>query len=661
MAFDDNPIVDDNSKRSEESEHAVRHFFNRKSGFLCRDELPDLGVDLDVELIEENSTMSAFKFAIQIKSTAKATYITKDEESFISFSFKPSRLRYLAQRTPGCGLIILYDESAEVLFFDYIEDIITRVQASKEDESWKDQLTVNIHFPVSNKITPTIVQRIYDKFLQRKRNHDLLLQDHGESYHLPVYGKPNDPINLTVEELEENGSILINNQEFKLLHFALSGLKRGEIRKSKLLCLYAAVAYSEIGDVIEAKYYLSRCKQFRETYSPSDKELLLLIGPRVDFISGEISLTEYGKKMDLLFNEVKNPLNILNVKLNLMYLKVLDRIRNGKYTVEFDVELKSIFSEIEQLEIKEENRNALIIQHSDIVLNYTNAFLSKNVIRQRIREKLNYELSDQEKEELITRYFELRELPISYLEKVFNYSNETQNDILKSNVLFRLANYFLITHLCLVFIKESPPLTYELKKQYLNHVNNLFIVFNVFIEEKRKREAHLSLNFSLDLRKLFSLEYGQALIDEDENETIKLIEQIEFETGMKKYNSHVEEAFHHFESINQLTQEDLLLRSSDQDIEKFAHTILEVYQLPEDRLINIIAELKNYKKFHEACKNPDLDLLQDLSHNSSIETSYKYPPKYIIRNMKTGLKTLPSTDIDELLEAFKDVLNEGVE
>jgi hypothetical protein len=68
MSFYDDPIVDDNSKRSEESVNAVISLFTRKNGFITRPDNTDYGVDLEAELILEGKGASSQKFPIQIKS-----------------------------------------------------------------------------------------------------------------------------------------------------------------------------------------------------------------------------------------------------------------------------------------------------------------------------------------------------------------------------------------------------------------------------------------------------------------------------------------------------------------------------------------------------------------------------------------------------------------
>ncbi|MFC2152916.1 DUF4365 domain-containing protein, partial [Bacteroidota bacterium] len=121
MTFFDNPIVDESSKISEESVLHVKGLFSRKNRFISREETPDYGVDLDVELIKNNGA-SGLKFAIQIKSSKNLKYI--NQSSVVSFKFKTSRLGYLSRRKPAYGIIIVYDDNTQIAYFEYVETII---------------------------------------------------------------------------------------------------------------------------------------------------------------------------------------------------------------------------------------------------------------------------------------------------------------------------------------------------------------------------------------------------------------------------------------------------------------------------------------------------------------------------------------------------------
>ena len=87
MSFFDSPTVDDNAKKSEESVLKVKGIFTKRNGFINREENPDYGVDLDVELVLEAHHASSQKFAVQIKSTGKVSTVSKDGHKYISLSF----------------------------------------------------------------------------------------------------------------------------------------------------------------------------------------------------------------------------------------------------------------------------------------------------------------------------------------------------------------------------------------------------------------------------------------------------------------------------------------------------------------------------------------------------------------------------------------------
>ncbi len=92
MAFTDDPKIDKNAERSEESVLFVKQLMNLKTGFLCREEHPDYGVDLDVELKNETEGVSGKQFAIQIKSTESVKVINESGDKYVSLKFKTSRL-----------------------------------------------------------------------------------------------------------------------------------------------------------------------------------------------------------------------------------------------------------------------------------------------------------------------------------------------------------------------------------------------------------------------------------------------------------------------------------------------------------------------------------------------------------------------------------------
>ena len=145
MAFDDYPIVDENSKLSEGSVTVVKAFFSQKYNFINREPRPDYGVDLDIEIIVDGKKASGWEFSIQIKSDKEVKIVSHDEKDFVSFQFQTSRLNYLCQKSPGYGLVIMFDEQKNTCYYDYVEVIVNRLTQHRKSEDWKKNENVNIN------------------------------------------------------------------------------------------------------------------------------------------------------------------------------------------------------------------------------------------------------------------------------------------------------------------------------------------------------------------------------------------------------------------------------------------------------------------------------------------------------------------------------------
>ena len=129
MGFFDNPIVDKNAERSDESVIKSQLLFSLKNGFNSHsvDGSKDYGVDIYSEIIDLSGATGNL-FPIQIKSTRKAQFIIKDSIKYFTLTFPTSRLGYLSRHTPNYGIIVLYNESDETLYYDYLWEIYNRIR-----------------------------------------------------------------------------------------------------------------------------------------------------------------------------------------------------------------------------------------------------------------------------------------------------------------------------------------------------------------------------------------------------------------------------------------------------------------------------------------------------------------------------------------------------
>jgi hypothetical protein len=294
MSFYDDPIVDDNSKRSEESVNVVKSLFTRKNGFISREEIPDYGVDLDIELILASVGASSQKFPVQIKSAIKVNKVKINGEALISYPFETSRLGYLAKRPPAYGIFALYDDTNQVCYFDYVDDIIRRLDENPGREGWREQGSVNILFPFQT-LSAAVLPTLHERFVKRHQNSQLMLQEHGPQFNIPsleskqqqVVPKVNfkDP-EAVAGFLELYGNWLYNEAEFAMLHQLIGLVSRSRLNNSPKLIFLAAITYTQIGHVIDAEYYIRKARRTPEVMQGEGTGMIEFAAARLEFMKG---------------------------------------------------------------------------------------------------------------------------------------------------------------------------------------------------------------------------------------------------------------------------------------------------------------------------------------------------------------------------------------
>ena len=156
-----------------------------KNGFNSHivDGSKDYGVDIYCELIDKNGATGNI-FPIQIKSSGKTHYVYKNSVKYFSLSFLTSRLGYLCRHIPSYGIIVFYDESDDILYYDYVWEIYNRIRLEKKDESWKQKTNVTIHFPEHNQVKSDL-KIIHKTFINRFINTNTLIEEHGGDFDIP--------------------------------------------------------------------------------------------------------------------------------------------------------------------------------------------------------------------------------------------------------------------------------------------------------------------------------------------------------------------------------------------------------------------------------------------------------------------------------------------
>lgn len=658
MAFWDEPIVDENAKKSEESVNAVKSLLTRRRGFISRVEEPDYGVDLNVELMDQSGATSQM-FPVQIKSTAKVTLVERNGKSFAPLVFKTSRLGYLCRRAPVSGIIVLYDDATGTCYFDYVEDIVARLNAQHGEGDWWPQETITIQL-LAQPLDPTALLALHQKFTQAHHRHQLLLLNYGGRYDLTTVvstasGKPpfdvSDPKQVAAL-LEEFGGLLHNQQEFPLLLDLFGRLPVPRISESKTLLFFAALTYVQAGNIIEGEYFLNKCFRRREEFDAASLELLEFAHIRADFIKGENSPSTYLDKLRALQASTHSSLNKLTFAINSIHIRLVEDFEGS--AIPDAAVIIDLFLTIEAAPIAEKDKQLLKLFNSENLHTYGCQQLLKDASQFKSREKFGIPVAPAIRLERAKAISALVTQAIKAVEAVADYAKAENDRLLNAHALLYSSRFFFALHYCLMMVHFDEPvaLTDVLHTQYKQKYNASGEAHSLFRSLGLFKEAHQALITAYELQTLFQLRYTSQLSPQPADELLQALSALEKENGITAFESAVRLA--HEGMSSQLIRPPIkLIDIPEGQIQVVAEKYLELVDLPADRLAFLVADIQAFQLFARACENEEVEMIADDDHLRDSCTAYAQPVSYRLRHKVTGFQTPLSNDVHQLLAEFK--------
>jgi hypothetical protein len=648
MGFYDNPRIDKAAERSEQSVLKTKLLFCLKNGFISREETPDYGVDLDVEMVKGNEP-TRNKFVIQIKSSSSFQLITIQGKEYYKMSFLTSRLGYLVRSHPCLGLIVMFNEEESLLYFDYVDAIIDRIQNFKESTDWIYQESTTIYIPKENELNDSSVKHIYDRFLHVFDNIKLLFSIYSEKFNIPKIrieeSNKSDVKDELIEIIEVYGTQLINEFKFGELFYALGKLPISEITGNSRISFIAAIVYSEVGKPIESNMFIQYCKKDQNNLSDEHIDILEFTELKNEFLLGHRSYDKYLDTLEKLALRTNSEVNKLTIRINISQLKLFTAINEKDIDKTILNDLSSLLLEIQNSAIQEKSKQLLIIYQSSNYNIYATKYVSELLTTHKIQESLNINLPLKDRIELARQCINIINIPNEYVIQAYKYGERTNDDLIKANALHKLAYFQFGFHFTLVLIDFASSENKEQYKQVLtNSLRNAIEAFNLFNQSSLFVDAHHSITLAYEILLLASLFHKVDLDIININKITEIINQFEERTGLGPFSSVVKESY----NDKQYKKHGLELKElKEEEIQYFASCIKRAYNLPENRRENIIKDIRNRKYFEQHCDTERYELLQN---NISGKDIYKYPTDYIIVNKKSQLIIGKSENLKQLIK-----------
>lgn len=648
MGFWDRPIVDKISERSEDSVLKTQLIFSRRNGFNSHpiEGSKDYGIDISCELLDNNRALGN-SFPIQIKSVKKIRYVYKDKKKYYTLQFLTSRLGYLCNQVPTYGVIVLYIEDTDTLYFDYVTEIYNRIRLEKKDESWKDKNTVTIKIPEEN-ILKDNIENIHNTFINRFANLSSLIDKHGGEFDIPSFNqrkyfeepKENNEITQAINFLENLGPYLFNQREYPKIASLLDLLPKKDLNRTKIAYI-AALTYAEVGEFIDADYFLKVCYSKKDDYTSEEFLSLEMQRFKVDFAYGLKDKNEFINQLKQLRKRETNNDNILNIDINIKALELSEKI--GKLTNNDNIliEIENIFKEIENITKSKEQKHFQKIFLSENLIHVLTSLYSDYLNDKKLLGNFQISNSNRWHEKEIKRILNSFSRVINNINNSFEYANSENHKLMKAHALHKLAVAYFSINLP-SFINNENPSIENAKKILKTSLDYTINAYNLFIEINVFHQAYLAITLAYDIYRLSEEWLNYKLDNITSLSDIKnQIQNFSNYTFYRQFNSVIDEM------SNETIKKTSLKHLDDDDLDRLADKIIKVNDLPIQRKLNLLNELKSYRYFENNCTNKDLILLTNQTAIGDL--AYSTQTKYEIKSSTTNIVYSRGYDIQEML------------
>jgi hypothetical protein len=650
MSFDTLPQVDGASMNDDRAKNRLVSHFNRSDGFIAHEQVQDLGCDYKIELIEKGATN--WSFDIQLKSIEKPRLIMDGQ--FLSFSLRTTTLKYLCNNAPIYGLLVIYDVSADICYFEYIDALYFRLLEEREGADWQHNKEVSVHVPKENVLNVATLAEIRQKFLQRFRNLGVMNSEHGASYGLPHVGTGlvDKVVIMSVEdalsELKANSSALLMRQDMRRVYQLLETLPANFIITNKEVLLVASVAYNEVGRLADSMYYIGRLSK-RYQLEEDESRRISYISLKNELGLGEIDRKTFVAKARLLLQK-SNFIEGLSLRINILYFELGSlqgfEPMSAELVNEYEV-LQEMISSVggarQQNFLKARNMEnlAVIVSHCR----------SEDMNRKAIFDQLGMEMEEAQRKRYADKDSKLYYVLHQGFAEVGKYAFEKSEFVLLAAITISNLKFWLDFQMDVIVFGDKG-ISMEKSRSELDERIDIALETSVMMKGyKLFRQAYMLQCLAFELlfvsREWYGFDDRFDLVEiikdmnalESDLELSPFVSQMQVLVKQKRTGNH-----HGLAGIGGLAE------MSDGQIMTYARYVLESRCYPNAKLENIIKEMTASRTFHK--RNADGRFELFTMKPADRNTAFVLPSVFCIKDTKTGIESLPVADIDTLLTSF---------
>lgn len=655
MAFKNFPQVDQASINSERSENVLERLFSQANGFISRKENPDKGCDYDVELIVDDTNAYNWRFGIQLKSVEKIAVV--GEGLFISYAFKTSRLNYLLNRPVGDGLIVIFDDAADIAYYDFAQAVYKRLTEERGSEAWHENEKVNIHIPVSHVLNAVSVKTVHQWFSKNFETASFILRSQGPRYDFPVIASQDEEFDVHNPEkvkdlLLKYGFGLMRAHDLPLLYDMIRVVPHATLERHPELLIMAAIVNGEVGARYESQHLIQKLKR-RSLITAEHAHLLRFTELKNRFGLGEIDIKEFVAELKEERQKVQSPQNQIVLDLNIILHELLMPKFYHQLPAGIYERIRSAYQRIQTLDVDPQGKQMLEVWNTENLASFIAYYRLKQLNQLAIQRSMGVKNRSAELVKESTMLANLQQELFSELERLFKVGQDSRDKLLQAYIILVRSSYVLTQEIDV--ISQMPVLNdikFHNEEMFLNTVTLSLQAADLFRDLNFFEPAYRSLYYGIELLTV-SREVHHYKDDFNLEFLMKVKSDMEQHWDLYSYELVVPGFIKKLATENKQHEERPMSITKDLDDEQLlnmAKGFCQAMNLPHPCVRYVLDELKGYQTFYRA-KTDGYEIKRAPLH-PLYESEYHQPVKFIIRNKATGIVSLPVQNVEAQLKSW---------
>lgn len=625
MAFWDDPIVDKNSERSEESVLRTKLLLSRKNGFISHEinGNDDYGVDINLQILNEGKATS-LQVPLQIKSSLKFPESHLNGEPHKVLQFKTSRLGFLIRHNPSKGIIVIYEESSDEIYYDFCYEIYNRIRLNKKDETWKSQESITIHIPKKNLLSGHIVE-LHTRINNIFQNANQLYSDHARDYDLPLTDEKG--LLSAFEQLKLNGGLMFEMNLFPQILTLLEDVERKHLREKEILFL-GAITNVEVSDLVEADFYFKLIENSGITFDSEETEVLKFQRYKYEYYLGKASKEKLVEYLMEIRDNSHHTRTVILASTNLLNLKLLGDAQAKKFDRSYAQQIADYIAIIEDSKLEIRTKHFDLIGLADLLNSVSYRVLMEDLQEANVRSLYKNDLSKGEIKEKTLWILSLDTLSYKILIDAEKYGVTKKDDLLLAEVYYYRSRSFLnknyaiyMNQISLENDEEISTLNFKLSLKSHFLYNKLGLVQGAIRAISTSIEIFkISLySLNIDLSSIIELE----ALEKEYNQLLNSVPNFQFTSIAEE----IRDAINGVEKkYKDLTNAEILL---------MAEWHAKMKNLSSDRIPFIIEEMEDHREFYRLHDEEKFSLLSN--QGSKGEGAYSSSANYMVKSKNSDI------------------------